>query len=504
MAGYPAGVAPMSTAILFHQATKYAPETIGGLPDPDWAAAPPVWKEHAGAPLVELGPHLPIDPNPFAARLVCEDAGLSALSRLIYFTYGVTGAIAGGERATYLRAAPSAGGLYPAELYVAVRDLPGVSPGLYGYQPLRHALALLEHGGVPASRIAAACYGDAAVAAAPWLLVVSGVFARSRWRYHERAYRRILLDVGHLLGNAQVAANAIGLRHHLSAAFCDDRLNAALGLAAGEEGALAVFAPNAPGEPERPAWRVLPSPVGPSDAPPPLLDALHRASRCPADRPRAVLDGDQRAEAVNGCHGQAAGLPVALGQPGHPALAGRELSTILARRSTRRFRPAVLPRAAFARILAAAYDPCGSGLGPCPSLDAGGLQSFVAVVAVEGIEPGVYYLAPCGLELRPVRPGLTREELAFLCLGQELGRDAAAAVIHVADLDAAVHRQGDRAYRYLHLDAGLIGERMGLAALAEGGGTSGIGGFFDDHVTEILGLPREQAVLYLTVLGVPA
>lgn len=494
----------MSTAILFHQATKYAPETIGALPDPDWDAAPSAWKDHDCTQGVALGPHLPIDPNPFGALAQRDEPGLADLSRLIYFTYGVTGALTGGDRPSYLRAAPSAGGLYPAELYVVVRDLAGVAPGLYGYHPLRHALAPLGLGAQAAARVAAACYGDAAVAAAPWLLVVTGVFARSRWRYHERAYRRILLDAGHLLGNAQLAANAIGLRHHLSAAFCDDRLNAALGLAAGEEAALAVFAPNRGGEPERPSWRVLPSPVGPQDAPPPLLDALHRASRCPADRPRAVLDGDQRAEAVNGCHGQSAGLPLSIAGAGRPALAGRELSTILARRSTRRFRPAPLPRAAFTRILAAAYDPCGGGLGPCPSLDAGGLQSFVAVVAVEGVEPGVYYLAPCGLELRLVRPGMTREELAFLCLGQELGRDAAAAVIHVADLDAAVRRQGDRAYRYLHLDAGLIGERLDLAALAEGGGASGIGGFFDDHVTEILGLPREQAVLYMTVLGVPA
>jgi nitroreductase len=66
-----------------------------------------------------------------------------------------------------------------------------------------------------------------------------------------------------------------------------------------------------------------------------------------------------------------------------------------------------------------------------------------------------------------------------------------------------VKRQGERAYRYLHLDAGMIGERLDLAALAEGLGASGIGGFFDDQVTDLLGIPREQAVIYITVIGTP-
>jgi SagB-type dehydrogenase family enzyme len=499
----------MSTAILFHYATKYAPETMGGQPEPDWEHQPQAWKDYDLDAAVALAPFLPFDPNPFtgaargacAADADCCGATLGALARLIYYTYGVTGAIPGDERTTYLRAAPSAGGLYPTEMYVVVRDLPGIAPGLYGYHPLRHALVPITAGDEIAARVAAACYGDAAVAAALVQLVFTGVFARSRWRYHERAYRRVLLDAGHVLGNAQLASNVLGLRHHLTAAFCDERLNRCLGLSAAQEGALAVLALNRPGECERPSWRALPSPVGPEDAAPPLLDALHRASRCPADRPRPVVDGDGCAELANGSHGLAVGVHLDGGAP--PALAGRELDTILHRRSTRRFRSGRFPRAALARILAAAYAAEQAGLGCCPGLDVRRLHTFVATLGVDGLAPGVHYLAPCGLELRPVRPGMTREEMAFLCLGQDLGRDAAAAVIHVADLESAVRAQGDRAYRYLHLDAGLIGERLDLAALAEGGGASGIGGFFDDNVTAVLGLPPKQAVLYITVLGVP-
>jgi hypothetical protein len=76
-------------------------------------------------------------------------------------------------------------------------------------------------------------------------------------------------------------------------------------------------------------------------------------------------------------------------------------------------------------------------------------------------------------------------------------------VFHTADLAEAVAHMGDRAYRYLHLDAGMLGERLDLAALDESCGASGIGGFFDDRITDLLGIPPEQAVVYVTTLGIP-
>ena len=53
-------------------------------------------------------------------------------------------------------------------------------------------------------------------------------------------------------------------------------------------------------------------------------------------------------------------------------------------------------------------------------------------------------------------------------------------------------RYGDRAYRYLHLDAGHLGQRINLAAIRLGLGVSGIGGFFDDQVNDVLGIPEDE------------
>jgi SagB-type dehydrogenase family enzyme len=502
--------APPTTALAYHQATKYTPETIGSHPGLDWGTQPPAFKRYAAEAPIRLAGFLPADPNPFTGEPATREAeaegglSLAGLSRLIYAAYGITGVIPQQPRPTYLRAAPSAGGLYPAELYVVVRDFPGLQPGLYGYHPLLHALVLLWEDPAAADALTRACYGNAQVAAAQVSLVVTGVFERSRWRYQERAYRRVLLDSGHLIGNALLVAPELEVRVGLTAAFCDHRLGDLLRLDAAEEGALAVLPVNRPGEAERPAWVALPSPTGHATVDAATLAVLHRDSQCGSDRPRLPALGDEADEALHARYGWTGGISL-LGDGLAPnPLFGRIQDTICRRRSTRAYSGEAFTIDQFARILAAAYVPEEIRLHPQEGLVRDLLMTFIAINGVDGLDDGVYYLAPHGLELRLVRRGNVAQALQFLCLGQKLGGAAAAVVFHAADLATAVKRHGDRAYRYLHLDAGILGQRLNLAAIAEELGASGIGGFFDDHVTSLLGIPSEQAVIYVTTLGTPA
>jgi len=501
----------MSWARAYHQATKYDPETIGQHPGLDWAQQPVPYKRYDSTLPIELAAYLPLDPNPFTGAAVDEDIasdgealGLACLSRLLYLTYGVTGVIPHQPRPLYLRAAPSAGGLYPAECYLVVRAGGALDAGLYGFDPLKHQLAPLWPGDDAAAGLARACYGSAAVAAAPWALVVTAVFERSSWRYGERAYRRVLLDSGHLLGNAALAAPTLGLRGHLTAAFCDDQVSALLRLDSDQEGALAVLALDRAEAPvARPSWSLLPGPVASGEPPLPLLNSLHRAGALPAERPRLVARGEEQAEASAARYGQRGGETL---DPGAAplALAADLFAAIAGRRSTRAFSRDTVTRAQLARIIAAAYAPETCGLGEQPHLARQLVSTFLAVVAVDGLASGLYYLEPHSRQLRLLKDGCDRDAVQYLCLGQELGGDAAVTVFHTADLAKAVTAYGDRVYRSLHLDAGMLGERLDLAALAEGLGASGIGGFFDDHVNGLLGIPAEQAVLYITTIGVPA
>jgi SagB-type dehydrogenase family enzyme len=180
-------------------------------------------------------------------------------------------------------------------------------------------------------------------------------------------------------------------------------------------------------------------------------------------------------------------------------------TALFKRRSTRRFSGGAIDLAALKQLLDFTYQPGhyrDQGLDPDPDYgDRALVHTFVVASAVDGLDDGCYYYAPRSEELRQVRFKNFRRELHYLCLGQELGRDAAAVVFHTADLSAAVAAYGDRVYRYLHMDAGHLGQRLNLAATRLGLGVSGIGGFYDDQVNEVLGIPPDEAVIYITTLG---
>lgn len=182
-------------------------------------------------------------------------------------------------------------------------------------------------------------------------------------------------------------------------------------------------------------------------------------------------------------------------------------NTILNRRSTRAYSGANLSFDELKALLDFTYQPqhyIDQGLDSSPDyFDLNLIETFIAVPGVTGLEEGCYYYAPKAQELRQIRFKNFRQELHYLCLGQELGRDAAAVLFHTADLKTAIAQYGDRVYRYLHMDAGHLGQRLNLAAIRLNLGVSGIAGFFDDQVNEVLGIPADEAVLYITTLGRP-
>jgi len=132
------------------------------------------------------------------------------------------------------------------------------------------------------------------------------------------------------------------------------------------------------------------------------------------------------------------------------------------------------------------------------------LQLYLYVHRVAGLEPGVYRYWPEHAELEQIRLGDQRVVAAGLSLGQDLAGNACVAFSMIADLDRAVRSYGDRGYRYVHFEAGAVGQRLYLAAEALGLGATGIGAFFDDQVHSYLNLAPEQGqVVYHFAIGYP-
>ena len=370
---------------------------------------------------------------------------LERLSRLLHLSAGVVRIVERRDgRVFWFRSAKSAGGLFPIEVYVAARDVDGLPDGVYWYEPRNHAL--MQVGPAPAN-------GEATT------VVFTGIPWRTGWRYSERALRHLYWDVGTTLANTIALADDMALEPRLRTVFPDAAVSRLVGADGIQEFPLAIVS-FGDGEPA-----IVPS----GDAVAGVID------RAPVEFPlitRAQHAGD----------GDRLGEPV----PAGPRLAGTpppsaDLDAIASRSSARTLdATASVSGEVFRWSLAA-------------SLRGSRVTNFIAVHAVDGVEPGLYRWPDLD---RPVRTGDLREELFRVCADQELGRDAAFVVIGAVDLD----RIDDRGYREAQLDSGLVGGRLLLAAVALGIGGSAMT-FFDADLPGLLGEPL--AGLMLACIGVP-
>ncbi len=133
------------------------------------------------------------------------------------------------------------------------------------------------------------------------------------------------------------------------------------------------------------------------------------------------------------------------------------------------------------------------------------IDTYVVVNRVEGLEAGLYRYDVEGRRLGRLRTGDLSAAIAAACLDQEMAAEAAVVFAWVAAPARAKGRYRERAYRYVYLDAGHIGQNLHLAATALGLGCCAIGAFFDDEVNALLGVDGlEATAVYLSVVGVPA
>ena len=158
----------------------------------------------------------------FAARAVSDEPGITVMKRAV----------------------PSAGGLHPTEAYLLVQNVEGVTPGLYHYHPIDHALEPLgdiaaDDSQALALRIVA---GQRHFMKAHVIIILASRFRRTFWKYrnHAKAYRAIILDAGHLSQALYLAAAERGLAAFITAAVNERDIEEIFGLDPMLEGVLAV------------------------------------------------------------------------------------------------------------------------------------------------------------------------------------------------------------------------------------------------------------------------
>ena len=175
------------------------------LPTPSWEGTVPVERAIKQRRTVRS----------FAARAL----NLEQLSQLLWAASGTT------DNRGFKRAAPSAGALYPMDVYV-VAGKPSVAQleaGVYHYEPGTHHMSLVAQSDLR-SAVARASLSQMWMAGAPVTMVITAQYSRITGKYGKRGIRYAMIEAGHIGQNIFLQAQALGLDAGIVGAYHDDRL----------------------------------------------------------------------------------------------------------------------------------------------------------------------------------------------------------------------------------------------------------------------------------------
>ena len=167
-----------------------------------------------------------------------QDKSLSAdqLSQILWAAYGITepkanpAFLRGGLRTT-----PSAGALYPLEIYVMVGKVKDIDPGVYNYVPKEHKITRVIDKDLRAE-LSEAALGQGMISEAPISIVYSAIFSRMTEKYGDRGRERyVCMDLGHSAQNVYLQTEALHLGTCAVGAFVDDKVSEVLQLSENEE-----------------------------------------------------------------------------------------------------------------------------------------------------------------------------------------------------------------------------------------------------------------------------
>lgn len=169
-------------------------------------------------------------------NFVDREISMEQLSQILWAAYGVTEpmpdylSLRGG-----LRTAPSAGGLYPFEIYVVVGKVKNIEAGVYRYISKEHMLVRsIDHD--IRRELCIAALGQKMIEEAPVVIVYTAIFSRMTDKYGDRGRERyVCMDLGHSAQNIYLQVEALNLGTCAVGAFNDSKISEVLQLPTDEE-----------------------------------------------------------------------------------------------------------------------------------------------------------------------------------------------------------------------------------------------------------------------------
>ncbi|MFC5697861.1 nitroreductase family protein [Pseudomonas sp. GCM10022186] len=503
----------------YHELSKHRPDRFAPGPGQlDWATQPAPFRRYAGARLLELWQR-PLEETPPYDAVFAGPIGAPAplnresLSQLLYDSLAISAWKEAGGSRWALRVNPSSGNLHPTEAYLLLPPGAVEEAGLLAhYAPDLHGLEVRAELPAPLAALLAAD-----LPAGGLLLGLASIPWREAWKYGERAYRYCHHDLGHALAALAIAASALGWQVRVMNGVAEELLDGLLGLDRPDfiereyADALLWIGPAQDREfaVRQPLLHGLaalelqgtPNRLSREQRHWPELERVHGLCRAPR-LPPADWRAPEAAATVDN-----PGLPL------RPLLHRRRSAQSLDGRSGIQAELLL----AWLRRLLPQHSPV-----PFAGLGAAQVDLLLFVHRVQGMEPGLYWLARGAAPEAELAQGLRGDFLwqraddelplyrllegdarglaGFLSCGQDIAADGCVALAMLARFDAALE-QGAWHYPRLYWECGQIGQLLYLEAEAAGLSGTGIGCYFDDSVHELLEIAdsRWQSLYHFTI-----
>jgi len=418
----------------YHNETKHSYRSVRSDPNwLDWETKPNACKVYP-----QNYPHRVLDRSKEEENFLYHIAGLTAKKSYPGVEY-------------FLRINPSAGALYPNELYFQVRSVAGLTDGIYHYESETSSIVLLqeiteEEGLEPYLGFKTAMRG--------YLFLISVLYYRSSWKYKDRAFRYCLLDAGHLLGSIEASAllkpHAVQVIYKLQR----EKLNHMFGFEAREWFVSAASVAVPMGE------------VEPIEFSLPYVDGTQTFSRN-----LLIEQAYREGKRVKKCKR-------AFRPPKFSYEAERLRETIFSRRSQCGFEGEAITKGQFNYIMEAISQPI---LSDCDEV----ISVYAVINRVLDMPLGIYKNGTY------LQYGDFSQKAGYLCLEQySLAMQAAVTFFLTSEAEN---------YQAMYQKAGVIGHRLYIASGYLGIGCSGIGAYYDDGVNDFLG--NDEMVLYALAIG---
>ena len=358
----------------------------------------------------------------------------------------------------YLRVNPSAGALYPNEVYFQVRNIDGFENGIYHLEVASSSAVLLKQldtteGIEPLLGLDYSVDG--------FIFFISSIYFRSSWKYKNRAFRYCLLDAGHILGSIEASSYLFDKSFEILYDFPKEKLNDFFSFDEKEFFTSAVICGKKNSDKKEIFSLDIPTIDGSSyeNGAISFFFKNEMVEEAYKDSLQIVDKNNEDNEAIFNFQKQ------------------KFQDTIFQRRSIREFSNQSISKIQFESILNVLNQAVKSD---CDEK----VDIFYTVNRVVGLEIGLYKNG----EL--LKNGDFCSKAGYLCLEQDLGKSSAVTFFLGTT---------SKNYQEVYQKAGLIGHRLYLSANYLGIGCSGIGAYYDDEVCEFIG--ETSMILYALAIG---